>query len=181
MAAMPINVCGTQQNMLMSQRRCPTPFTTARGAVTSGRNLGCATARRAGQPRQRESCVGCAAQLQQQTLQVRSEADVDGMTAYLDSLKWDANGLVAAIVQVPRNAHSQLTNAHALPCPVPCSTAVQVLEHSRSDEVLAVVQHVDTGELLMQAFADRAAISETLQTGLATFYSRSRKVRLHWI
>jgi phosphoribosyl-AMP cyclohydrolase / phosphoribosyl-ATP pyrophosphohydrolase len=56
----------------------------------------------------------------------------------------------------------------------------QVLEHSRSDETLAVVQHVDTGELLMQAFADRAAISETLQTGLATFYSRSRKVRLHW-
>ena len=26
----------------------------------------------------------------------------------------------------------------------------------------------------MQAFADRAALSETLQTGLATFYSRSR-------
>ncbi len=38
------------------------------------------------------------------------------------------------------------------------------------------MQHVDTGELLMQAFADRAAVSETLQTGLATFYSRSRKV-----
>jgi phosphoribosyl-AMP cyclohydrolase len=33
----------------------------------------------------------------------------------------------------------------------------------------------------MQAFADRAAINETLQTGLATFYSRSRQVRLHWI
>ena len=42
---------------------------------------------------------------------------------------------------------------------------------------LRAVQHVDTGELLMQAFADRAAVSETLQTGLATFYSRSRKVR----
>ena len=56
----------------------------------------------------------------------------------------------------------------------------QVLEHSRSDELLAAVQHVDTGELLMQAFADRAAISETLQTGLATFYSRSRKVGLRW-
>lgn len=39
-------------------------------------------------------------------------------------------------------------------------------------------QHVDTGELLMQAFADRAAVSETLQTGLATFYSRSRKVSI---
>ena len=38
-------------------------------------------------------------------------------------------------------------------------------------------QHVDTGELLMQAFADRAAVSETLQSGLATFYSRSRRGR----
>ena len=28
-------------------------------------------------------------------------------------------------------------------------------------------QHVDTGELLMQAFADRKAVSETLQTGCA--------------
>jgi phosphoribosyl-AMP cyclohydrolase / phosphoribosyl-ATP pyrophosphohydrolase len=29
----------------------------------------------------------------------------------------------------------------------------------------------------MQAFADKAALSETLQTGLATFYSRSRQGR----
>ena len=29
----------------------------------------------------------------------------------------------------------------------------------------------------MQAFADRAAVSETLQSGLATFYSRSRRGR----
>eukprot|EP00878_Enallax_costatus_P006566 GHUV01006884.1.p1 GENE.GHUV01006884.1~~GHUV01006884.1.p1 ORF type:complete len:306 (+),score=55.90 GHUV01006884.1:46-963(+) len=43
--------------------------------------------------------------------------------------------------------------------------------------VPVIVQHVDTGELLMQAFADRNAINETLQTGLATFYSRSRKER----
>jgi len=58
------------------------------------------------------------------------------MPAFLDSLKWDGNGLATAIVQ-----------------------------------------HVDTGEILMQAFADRAAISETMQTGLATFWSRSRKGR----
>lgn len=30
--------------------------------------------------------------------------------------------------------------------------------------VTLCVQHVDTGELLMQAYADRAALSETLQT-----------------
>ena len=55
---------------------------------------------------------------------------------FLDTLKWDANGLVVAIAQ-----------------------------------------HVDTGEVLMQAFADKNAIMETMQTGLATFYSRSRKGR----
>ena len=38
-------------------------------------------------------------------------------------------------------------------------------------------QHVDTGEILMQGFSDRNALSETLQTGLATFFSRSRKGR----
>ncbi|KAK9829248.1 hypothetical protein WJX72_004747 [[Myrmecia] bisecta] len=58
------------------------------------------------------------------------------MTSFLDSLKWNKDGLVAA-----------------------------------------VVQHVDTGEVLMQAFSDRAAISETMQTKLATFYSRSRSGR----
>jgi Phosphoribosyl-AMP cyclohydrolase len=39
------------------------------------------------------------------------------------------------------------------------------------------VQDIDTGSLCMQAFADRAAVAETLETGLATFYSRSRHER----
>lgn len=55
---------------------------------------------------------------------MRPEAEVPGMTEFLDRLKWDANGLVVAIAQ-----------------------------------------HADTGEVLMQAFADRAAVCETLQTG----------------
>jgi phosphoribosyl-AMP cyclohydrolase / phosphoribosyl-ATP pyrophosphohydrolase len=67
---------------------------------------------------------------------VRAEGEIDRMSPFLDSLKWDSSGLVVAIAQ-----------------------------------------HVDTGEVLMQAFADRNAINETLQTGLATFYSRSRKGR----
>lgn len=49
---------------------------------------------------------------------------VKGMVPFLDSLKYNADGLVAVIVQ-----------------------------------------HVDTGEILMQAFADRPALSETMQTG----------------
>ncbi|KAI8111222.1 hypothetical protein M9434_004795 [Picochlorum sp. BPE23] len=42
---------------------------------------------------------------------------------------------------------------------------------------VAIAQHIDTGEVLMQAFVDRSAVNETLQTGLATFYSRSRQGR----
>lgn len=68
--------------------------------------------------------------------EVREEGSVENMSGFLDSLKWDAQGLAVAIAQ-----------------------------------------HVDTGEILMQAFVDRNAVNETLQTGLATFYSRSRKGR----
>lgn len=39
------------------------------------------------------------------------------------------------------------------------------------------MQDVDTGAICMQAWADRAAVNETLQTGKATFYSRSRQER----
>ena len=39
------------------------------------------------------------------------------------------------------------------------------LKWDSSGLVVAIAQHVDTGEVLMQAFADRAAVCETLQTG----------------
>lgn len=41
--------------------------------------------------------------------------------------------------------------------------------------VPAVVQDYKTGEVLMVAFMDRAAWDATLETGYATFYSRTRK------
>jgi phosphoribosyl-AMP cyclohydrolase / phosphoribosyl-ATP pyrophosphohydrolase len=75
-------------------------------------------------------------QLQQTAITILPETEIPGMTAFLDSIKWDNNGLAVAIAQ-----------------------------------------HIDTGEVLMQAFADRTAVSETMQTKLATFYSRSRKGR----
>jgi len=40
--------------------------------------------------------------------------------------------------------------------------------------VPAVVQADDTGEVLMLGFMNREAWEETLRTGLATFYSRTR-------
>eukprot|EP00877_Chromochloris_zofingiensis_P009038 jgi/Chrzof1/4388/Cz14g11090.t1 len=57
------------------------------------------------------------------------------------------------------------------------STYLDSLRWSGDGLVAVIAQHVDTGEVLMQAYADRNAICETLQTGLATFYSRSRKSR----
>ncbi|EFN57697.1 hypothetical protein CHLNCDRAFT_20847 [Chlorella variabilis] len=58
------------------------------------------------------------------------------------------------------------------------SAFLDSLKWDNSGLVVAIAQHVDTGEVLMQAFSDRAAVSETLQTGrLATFYSRSRSGR----
>lgn len=65
--------------------------------------------------------------LRVQTRSVKNEQDIDSMSQFLDSVKWDSNGLAVAIAQ-----------------------------------------HIDTGEVLMQAFADRAAVNETLQTGCAS-------------
>eukprot|EP00238_Polyblepharides_amylifera_P006772 CAMPEP_0196592322 /NCGR_PEP_ID=MMETSP1081-20130531/72411_1 /TAXON_ID=36882 /ORGANISM="Pyramimonas amylifera, Strain CCMP720" /LENGTH=352 /DNA_ID=CAMNT_0041915969 /DNA_START=50 /DNA_END=1108 /DNA_ORIENTATION=+ len=41
--------------------------------------------------------------------------------------------------------------------------------------LVAIAQHADTGSILMQAFASRAAVEDTLRRGKATFYSRSRQ------
>ena len=38
----------------------------------------------------------------------------------------------------------------------------------------AVVQHAETGEILMVAFMDAEALAKTRETGLAHFHSRSR-------
>eukprot|EP00892_Ulva_mutabilis_P001366 jgi/Ulvmu1/1122/UM106_0039.1 len=54
---------------------------------------------------------------------------------------------------------------------------LQSLKYDDKGLVTVIVQNIDSGELAMQAFADQAALSETLQTGLATFYSRSRHGR----
>jgi phosphoribosyl-AMP cyclohydrolase len=40
--------------------------------------------------------------------------------------------------------------------------------------VTVVAQAHDTGEVLMVAWADRAALRQTLATGIATYFSRSR-------
>ena len=79
---------------------------------------------------------------------VLSEADLEGMGPFLDSLKWDANGLVAVVVQVSTVRPTMAPAEHHAPLLKP----------------FHCMQHVDTGDILMQAYADRKAISETLQT-----------------
>lgn len=50
------------------------------------------------------------------------------------------------------------------------------LDFSRSGGLIpAIAQDAATGEVLMLAWIDEAAFRETLATGFATYYSRSRK------
>lgn len=52
-----------------------------------------------------------------------------------------------------------------------------LLETIKWDEkglVVAIAQHIDTGAILMQGFANKDAVSRTLTSRKATFYSRSR-------
>jgi phosphoribosyl-ATP pyrophosphohydrolase/phosphoribosyl-AMP cyclohydrolase len=40
---------------------------------------------------------------------------------------------------------------------------------------VAIAQHIDTGEVLMQAFVDRNAVNETLQTGYVCVLVKKKK------
>lgn len=119
--------------------------------------------------------VTCAAAVEQRA--VKPEGEVPGMSAYLDSLKWNSDGLVAVIAQVGwvlrrRSAMHAGRASNAGACRPRRSAALaprcfglcSILDAHRS-ALLAPPQHVDTGEVLMQAYADRNAICETLQTG----------------
>ncbi|KAH8945227.1 hypothetical protein BDL97_12G030100 [Sphagnum fallax] len=51
---------------------------------------------------------------------------------------------------------------------------LDMLKWDKQGLLVAVAQHVDTGAVLMQGFANRDAVSATLASRRATFYSRSR-------
>jgi phosphoribosyl-ATP pyrophosphohydrolase/phosphoribosyl-AMP cyclohydrolase len=56
--------------------------------------------------------------------------------------------------------------------------SVESLDFDKGDGlIVAVVQDVATLQVLMLAFMDRAALMETIDSGEATFYSRSRQQR----
>ncbi|WP_114907581.1 bifunctional phosphoribosyl-AMP cyclohydrolase/phosphoribosyl-ATP diphosphatase HisIE [Ornithinimicrobium murale] len=59
---------------------------------------------------------------------------------------------------------------------LPDGLGVADLDFAKQGGLLpAVVQHVSTGRVLMVGYQDAEALSATLVTGLATFYSRSRQ------
>jgi len=52
--------------------------------------------------------------------------------------------------------------------------ALEALAFNSDGLVAAIAQQHDTGEVLMMAWMDRAAVEETLRTGRVCYYSRSR-------
>ncbi|KAL2632786.1 hypothetical protein R1flu_004265 [Riccia fluitans] len=76
-------------------------------------------------------------------------------------------------------SRKSLFSAAALARAEPVSTPdvealLDTLKWDSQGLVVAIAQHVDTGAILMQGFANRDAISATLGSRHATFYSRSR-------
>ena len=55
------------------------------------------------------------------------------------------------------------------------STVDQLAWEKMNQLVPCIVQHVLTGEVLMQGYMNRDALLQTLQTKAVTFYSRSKQ------
>lgn len=54
--------------------------------------------------------------------------------------------------------------------------ALAVIKFDAQGLVPAIAQQHDTGEVLMMAWMDRNAVAETMRTGRACYWSRSRRV-----
>ncbi|KAK9840342.1 hypothetical protein WJX74_007902 [Apatococcus lobatus] len=74
-----------------------------------------------------------------------------------------------------RNVCCQQQQAAVSPAPAKTDALLDSLKWDQNGLITAIVQHVDTGEVLMQAFANRLAVQQTLLSRRATFYSRSRR------
>ena len=59
--------------------------------------------------------------------------------------------------------------------PAEIDAALAVLQFDAQGLVPAIAQQHDTGEILMMAWMDRDAVAETMRTGRACYWSRSRK------
>ncbi len=50
------------------------------------------------------------------------------------------------------------------------------LRYNEKGLIPGIVQHADSGEILMMAWLNRESLKKTLETGKAVFYSRSRQM-----
>ncbi|HEY4164894.1 MAG TPA: phosphoribosyl-AMP cyclohydrolase [Dongiaceae bacterium] len=66
-----------------------------------------------------------------------------------------------------------MTTKNALGDPI--REALDRLSFDRDGLIPAIAQQHDTGEVLMMAWMNRAAVEETLETGRVCYWSRSRK------
>lgn len=57
---------------------------------------------------------------------------------------------------------------------LPLDEALSNLKYNEAGLIPAIAQQHDTGEVLMMAWMNRAAIEETLETGRVCYWSRSR-------
>ena len=63
--------------------------------------------------------------------------------------------------------------------PEPGTGLMNAIKFDENGLVAAVVQQYDSGQVLMLAWMNRAAVARTLATGEAHFYSRSRGFQWH--
>lgn len=72
-------------------------------------------------------------------------------------------------------AHNLGSLARAQPVSTPeVDSLLEAIKWDNNGLVVAIAQHINTGAILMQGFANRDALSATIASGRATFYSRSR-------
>ena len=57
---------------------------------------------------------------------------------------------------------------------VPCAAFIERLRWNADGLIPVVTQCAESGEVLMQAWMNRAALAQTLATGVMTYYSRSQ-------
>jgi phosphoribosyl-AMP cyclohydrolase len=65
------------------------------------------------------------------------------------------------------------------PIPQAAGPLIAALKWSADGLVPAIVQDVESGEVLMMAWMDESALRKTLATGQTHFYSRSRRTAWH--
>ncbi|KAK1377309.1 PRA-CH domain-containing protein [Heracleum sosnowskyi] len=68
-----------------------------------------------------------------------------------------------------------------LQTPTGTNTRLDSVKWDDKGLAVAIAQHVDTGEVLMQGFANRDALASTISSKKATFYSRSRVFHLKYV